>query len=218
MINSLIGSILLKYWIQSRVLRFSFRAVAAIFFLRFATEALVIFFETRSINYLLLVISELISVGLLIFARDSLDVRMTSLAVLSTVCGTFYYLLMDFFEYSVIGLISSESGAFLQAIGIVLQIYSKLSLGRSFGLLPANRGVVDKGVYSFVRHPIYASYMVGHIGFILSAFNFWNLGILLFAYIFQFIRIKEEEAILRKDASYLAYSERVKWRIFPLIF
>ena len=177
-----------------------------------------IFLEKGSINYLLLVISELISVGLLVFARDSLDVKMNFLAIFSTVCGTFYYLLTDFFEYSTIGLVSAGIGASLQTVGIVLQIYSKLSLGRSFGLLPANRGVVDRGAYRFVRHPIYASYIIGHIGFILGAFNFWNLGILFLAYIFQFIRIREEESVLRKDASYLAYESRVKWRILPFVF
>ena len=207
-----------EYWARSRVFRFSFRAIAAIFFLKFAAEALMIFLEKGSINYLLLVISELISVGLLVFARDSLDVKMNFLAIFSTVCGTFYYLLMDFFEYSTIGLVSAGIGASLQTVGIVLQIYSKLSLGRSFGLLPANRGVVDRGAYRFVRHPIYASYIIGHIGFILGAFNFWNLGILFLAYIFQFIRIREEESVLRKDASYLAYESRVKWRILPFVF
>lgn len=207
-----------KVWAASRFLRYAFRAILAIFFLRFAAEALVIFLETKSINHLLLIMSELISVGLLIFARDSVNVRMTFLAILSTVCGTFYYLLFDFFKYPTTGIISSEAGVLLQAAGILLQIYSKLSLGRSFGLLPANRGVVDSGAYRFIRHPIYASYMVGHIGFILSFFSFWNLGILFFAYIFQFIRIKEEEMILNEDANYLDYSTRVRWRILPFVF
>jgi len=216
--KNIFSSFFFQQWTKSWILRFSFRAIAAIFFLKFAAEALAVFFETKSINYFLLVVSELVSVGLLVAAKDSIDVKMSPLAVFSTICGTFYYLLMDFFEYSSINLVSSDFGALLQSIGILLQIYSKLSLGRSFGLLPANRGVVDHGAYRFVRHPIYASYMVGHIGFILSAFNFWNLSVLIFAYIFQFIRIKEEESVLKKDADYLAYSRRVKWRIVPLIF
>ena len=36
----------------------------------------------------------------------------------------------------------------------------KLSLGRSFGLMPANRGVVSTGMYRLVRHPIYLGYLV----------------------------------------------------------
>jgi len=218
MSNSPLVSAFSSYWIKSRFLRFSFRAITAIFFLRFATEALVIYFETKSINYLLLVVSELISVGLLIFARDSLNVRITALAILSTTCGTFYYLLIDFFEYSTVQLIPLEAGIFLQTTGIALQIYSKLSLGRSFGLLPANRGVVKGGAYRFVRHPIYASYMIGHVGYILGAFNFWNFIVLIIAHTFQFIRIREEEALLKKDVDYLAYSKRVKWKILPFVF
>lgn len=216
--KSKVESLILRLWVESRFLRYFFRAILAVFFLRFAAEALLIFLETKSINHLLLVVSELISVGLLVLATDSLNVRMTFLAILSTVCGTFYYLLFDFFRYPTVGVISSGSGVLLQVTGILLQIYSKLSLGKSFGLLPANRGVVDRGAYRFIRHPIYASYMVGHIGFILSFFSFWNLAILFFAYIFQFIRIKEEETILNEDENYLNYSKRVRWRILPLVF
>ena len=45
-------------------------------------------------------------------------------------------------------------------------IAGKLTLGRSFGLMPANRGVVSSGIYRFVRHPIYAGYLITHVAFL----------------------------------------------------
>ena len=38
-------------------------------------------------------------------------------------------------------------------------IAGKVVLGRSFGLVPANRGIVARGPYLLVRHPIYAGYL-----------------------------------------------------------
>ena len=47
--------------------------------------------------------------------------------------------------------------------GLTVVIAGKLSLGRSLGFLPANRGVVVSGLYRLVRHPIYLGYLVTHV-------------------------------------------------------
>src|SRR5439155_20201520 len=56
----------------------------------------------------------------------------------------------------------------ISAIGLIIVVASKITLGRSFGLVPANRGVVVRGPYTFVRHPIYAGYIVAHVAFFLA--------------------------------------------------
>jgi len=56
----------------------------------------------------------------------------------------------------------------LMLMGLLAQISGKLSLWRSFGLVPANRGVRTHGLYRVVRHPIYAGYTLTHIGFLLG--------------------------------------------------
>ena len=44
-------------------------------------------------------------------------------------------------------------------IGLIIVVLGKLSLGRSFGLAPANRGVVvERRCTDCVRHPIYLGY------------------------------------------------------------
>ena len=56
--------------------------------------------------------------------------------------------------------------AFVSVIGLAFVIAAKLTLGRSFGLVPANRGVVVSGPYGFMRHPIYEGSVISHAAFL----------------------------------------------------
>jgi protein-S-isoprenylcysteine O-methyltransferase Ste14 len=103
-------------------------------------------------------------------------------------------------------------------IGIVAQITAKLSLSRSFGIVPANRGVVTNGMYSIVRHPVYASYLVGHVAFLLANFSAWNAAVYAFALGLQIARILSEEDLLTRDPAYAAYRETVRYRLLPGVF
>src|SRR4030095_2005247 len=47
-------------------------------------------------------------------------------------------------------LVPDVATAMLSAIGLGLVVIGKMALGRSFGLVPANRGVVVRGPYTFV--------------------------------------------------------------------
>ena len=63
----------------------------------------------------------------------------------------------------------------LSRLGLLLVIAGKLSLGRSFGLMPANRGIVSTGLYRLVRHPIYLGYLITHVAFVPRTPTPWNL-------------------------------------------
>ena len=43
-------------------------------------------------------------------------------------------------------------------------VVGKISLGRSFGLIPANRGIVSTGLYRLARDSIYLGYLITHVG------------------------------------------------------
>ena len=58
--------------------------------------------------------------------------------------------------------------ALVSAVGLMIVVAGKVTLGRSFGLTPANRGIVSTGVYRIVRHPIYLGYLITHIGFVIA--------------------------------------------------
>lgn len=106
----------------------------------------------------------------------------------------------------------------LSGIGLIVVVLGKLSLGRSFGLTPANRGVVSNGVYRFARHPIYLGYLLTHVGFAIANPLGWNLFILAAADVTLLLRAIREEQTLGRDPEYFAYMQRVRWRIVPGLF
>lgn len=104
------------------------------------------------------------------------------------------------------------------AVGLAVVVLGKLSIGRSFGLQPANRGVVSTGMYRLVRHPIYLGYVITHFGFVLANPAGWNLFVLAAADVALLLRAKCEERTLAADDAYRAYMGRVRWRILPGVF
>ena len=93
-----------------------------------------------------------------------------------------------------------------------------MSLGRSFGLIPANRGIVSTGLYRLVRHPIYLGYLITHVAFVAANPTLWNLALLLTADIALLARAVCEERTLARDDAYRQYQTRVRWRVVPGLF
>jgi len=108
--------------------------------------------------------------------------------------------------------------ACISGAGLLVIITGKLTLGRSFGLLPANRGVVCRGIYTVVRHPIYAGYLVTHAAFLLAHPTAWNIALLVVSDLALLVRAVYEERTLALDAEYTDYMSRVRWRVIPGAF
>jgi protein-S-isoprenylcysteine O-methyltransferase Ste14 len=106
----------------------------------------------------------------------------------------------------------------LSAAGLSVVIAGKLSLGRSFGLMPANRGVVSSGLYRLVRHPIYMGYLITHTGFLLANPTMWNILMVVGADLALMRRAVCEEQTLAKDDAYRSYQQTVRWRVLPGVF
>lgn len=106
----------------------------------------------------------------------------------------------------------------VSVVGLSIVLAGKITLGRSFALMPANRGVVCSGVYRLVRHPIYAGYLINHAGFLLAHTTPWNTVLLIAADLALVVRAIQEERTLALDPLYAAYQQRVRWRIFPGAF
>lgn len=106
----------------------------------------------------------------------------------------------------------------LQIVGASLTILAALSLGRSYGVVAANRGVKTDGMYRFVRHPIYGSYFIGYLGFFLANPSIRNGAMLALTLIFQVWRAVAEEGVLMHDPEYKEYATRVRRRFIPYVF
>ena len=106
-------------------------------------------------------------------------------------------------------------GLIVQALGLVGLIIALSSLGRSFGIAPADRGLVTTGLYRYVRHPLYATELLCNSGYVMANPSWRNLIILGLMLATQVIRILREERIL---ANYASYAGRVRWRLLPGIW
>jgi protein-S-isoprenylcysteine O-methyltransferase Ste14 len=105
--------------------------------------------------------------------------------------------------------------ALVSTIGVLIVIAGKVTIGRSFGLVPANRGVVASGPYSMVRHPIYAGYLLTHAATLALFPSVWNVAIILIADTALVFRALAEERVLSADSEYQSYCGRVAWHLSP---
>lgn len=169
-----------------------------------------------SVNLLILAVGELITVMIVLFARFAKEAKLDFITAVSTATASFYFLFLSFGQG--LELLSSNVAVAIQSLAVLWQIYAKICLGFSFGLLPANRGIVTKGAYRVVRHPIYFGYFVNHMAYLLSAFSVYNLCIFAAMYFFQAIRIWQEEKVLMNDSTYKEYAKRTKYRFIPFLF
>src|SRR5512135_384927 len=106
-------------------------------------------------------------------------------------------------------------GLLLVTLAASLSLASLLSLGRRFGVYPALRGLVTRGPYRLVRHPMYLAYAIADIGYNLEE---WNLGTALMVvagWASLIYRIQAEERILSQNAGWSAYATSVSYRLLP---
>src|SRR5881398_917069 len=113
---------------------------------------------------------------------------------------------------------SPTVGLVLVTLAAGLSLVSLLTMGRLFGVRPALRGLVTRGPYKFVRHPIYLSYVLGDIGYNLQEWNSVTLLLVLMGWASLVYRIYAEERVLSQHAKWPAYVTLVRYRLFPGIW
>ena len=214
------------------VLDFIERAVVLILFLYFANKMLprlagLIVTEiahpellwlaaSTNLDAALLVISELLGVFLILTRRSAttistrpFDWALSFIAVNAPLLAA---------PAAASTFIPSQIATALMFAGMIIQISAKAVLWRSFGLVPANRGIKTKGPYRFVRHPMYAGYTLTHIGFLLGFPSLQNSLLYLTVFLIEIARLVREELILNQDPLYREYASRVRYRLLPGVF
>ena len=107
------------------------------------------------------------------------------------------------------------AGLVVQLFGLALCVTSFLALGRSFGFVAADRGLVHRGPYALVRHPIYASYLFLQAGYLLQSISVRNALVMVFASGCNVGRAMAEDRILATNDHYDEYRCQVPWRLIP---
>jgi methanethiol S-methyltransferase len=78
--------------------------------------------------------------------------------------------------------------------------------------------VVQTGPFRWVRHPLYTGWMLVTFG--APTMTADRLGFAIISSAYLLIAIPWEEAALRRELgrAYIAYSERVRWRVIPFVY
>ncbi len=192
------------------------RVLVGVLFLFLSINLLQEFLRTGHLTGLLLLTSEALVVALTIFRRRAKAVDHSAAAAIVTAISVAGPPLVR--VSAEVALLPDVATAVLSFAGLCLVIAGKVVLGRSFGLVPANRGVVASGPYLLVRHPIYSGYLITHIGFLLAHPSVWNIVLLGVADAALIVRALYEERILIRDERYREYCSRVGWHLVPGVF
>lgn len=108
---------------------------------------------------------------------------------------------------------ASVVGFCLVGLGSLLSAYVIIWLGRSFSIMAEARGLVTRGPYAIVRHPLYVTEAIATIGMVLLN---WSLIAVLLAglqWALQLRRMRHEENVLQAAfPEYAAYAARTpRW-------
>jgi protein-S-isoprenylcysteine O-methyltransferase Ste14 len=97
--------------------------------------------------------------------------------------------------------------------GELLALWSLVTLGRRFGIAPADRGLVVSGPYGLIRHPMYTGELLLRLALTSGSGTAFVVMPLMLA--LQVLRAFREEKMI---AGYEDYSTHVPWRFLPGIF
>lgn len=170
------------------------------------------FLKTYEITWLLFGLSETLLVFFYIFRTRPNTISVEFFDWLIAIIGTFVPL---FFRPAEWGVLPMAKYAII--VGTVFQIMGVLSLNRSFALVAACRSIKTKWMYGIVRHPIYASYCLIFLGYVLSSTTVANVVVYSVSMIFLMLRIIREEKHLALDPLYRQYQLKVRYRLIPYV-
>jgi protein-S-isoprenylcysteine O-methyltransferase Ste14 len=205
-----------RRWDRAVVTDLMSRAMIVMLFTMLSVNLLGDFLRTGHVTGLLLLAGESLVVVLTVVRRKAMYVdRSVAAGVLTllSVAGPPMLRASD-----VTPLVPDVATAMVSAIGLGLVVVGKMALGRSFGLVPANRGVVVRGPYTIVRHPIYTGYLITHVAFFIADPIPWNALVILIADTALILRALMEERVLSADVEYQGYCRRVGWHLVPGVF
>jgi len=201
---------------RERRLRLLANAGLLLLFGAFAYSNLVSWLDTGHPVGLGIVCVEAMTAALFILRHPSQATSRRTIAWLAAPVGAFSMLLARPVE-------NPDAGPFavlevVQIVGLAIAFIGLGFLGRSFGIVAALRRVKTSGVYGWVRHPIYAAYLLSYTGYVLENPSMRNFALLGLSTAGQLVRIVEEERVLVGDPDYRAYRQRVRYRLIPFVY
>ncbi len=172
------------------------------------------FEKTNDVSLLLMVFAETWLALMFVIRRDQMSKSTSPVEWAAAAGGTFLPLLLRPSAQAW----APDIGGIVMIGGVCLMIAGALSLNRSFGIVPANRGVRTEGIYRIIRHPLYASYLITLSGYMVSYTSWYNFSIVAAWLVLMLLRIRFEERHLLQDERYRNYARAVSWRLVPYVY
>lgn len=98
-------------------------------------------------------------------------------------------------------------------LGYTLVFWSLISLADRFGIAPADRGLVWRGPYRIVRHPMYLGELILRAALVTASTQvLLAIGLLTALVVIQILRALREEHIIN---GYDTYARQVPYRLVP---
>ena len=113
------------------------------------------------------------------------------------------------------------TGVVMVVIAVVIGVWSMVILGRDISIFPhpvEEAGLVDRGPYRLVRHPIYFAVIVGALGLALALLN--TAAAIVALVFIPFFMAKtgfEEDRLVEQVAGYRDYRSAIPYRIIPWV-
>lgn len=112
-------------------------------------------------------------------------------------------------------------GTAIYSAGLLVAIAARFQLGDNWsnietGQVLTNQQVVSRGIYSYIRHPIYTGDLLLLLGLELALNSWLVLGVLLLIPVVLLKAIKEEQMLQKELAGYSSYCRETK-RFIPFV-
>jgi protein-S-isoprenylcysteine O-methyltransferase Ste14 len=192
----------------------------------------IIFLAIGYFAFFLGTVWRVIRYGELVDRQEDLQVKETSgrVASLITVVGLISVHWLAVYTFSVraesFNLIANRAwdaiGISLEIAAIVVSQIAIRTLGKFFDRLAikSDHRLVTEGIYGFVRHPIYTSYILLFVGFCMVLQSLWGVSLLIAVCLVWFgnrIGIEERMLAARFGDKYQTYCQQTK-RLFPYLY
>lgn len=157
---------------------------------------------------------------LLYFLRTSANFTIQSwspriIAIMASIAPFFIPILVKEVSKNLLLIIISN---IIMISGMTFSIYALFILGKNFSIIPQARGLVQRGPYRIVRHPLYAGELVALLGIVVARFTLLTVILFLLIAACQIYRAEQEESLLASQfPEYESYRLKTS-RFIPGIF
>jgi protein-S-isoprenylcysteine O-methyltransferase Ste14 len=104
-------------------------------------------------------------------------------------------------------------------LGVAMLVVVQNGYAAATVTVETGQQVVSRGVYKFVRHPMYVGNLIMMSGMPLALGSYWGLFLVIPGVLVLVFRILDEEKMLTQQLfGYREYTQRVRYRLMPYVW